>query len=293
MPRRISPSRARNPAAEARLSVPQALLLGALHGPTEVLPISSSGHASVLPWLLSWNRSELDGELEKVLEVVLHTGTAAAWLFVPASPIRDVVQVVRHDPRQALLLALASLPAGIAGLGLERPIERRLGTPGSIALGLGLGSLVMILADSAPQSRGLDEADPRDACWLGLAQASALFPGVSRSGATLSAARLRGFNRDASWRLSARLAGPVIAGATALKLGRLRRRDLPEGTAGALLAGGCASFGSGLLATRMLGSSSSAGPLWPFAAYRCALAMAIALRRSGRLRPERPPVVAK
>lgn len=277
--------RGRFPAAQ--LSIPQALLLGALHGPAELLPISSSGHVSALPWLLGWSYSDLDDELRKAFEVALHTGTAAAWLLVPSSPVREALQAVGRDRRQALLIGLASLPAGVAGLSLERPIERRLGTPASIAAGLVLGSLFMAAADRAPRTRDADDVAPTDAIWLGVAQACGLVPGVSRTGAALSAARLRGFGRGASWRLSARVAGPVIAGAGALKLGRLSQRNLPEAT-GRILVGAGASFASSLLASRFLSPADSRWPLWPFAAYRTALAAALMLRRSRRGSTARP-----
>jgi undecaprenyl-diphosphatase len=278
MPCRISPLGAPGPAGNTQLSIPQALLLGALHGPAELLPVSSSGHVSALPWLLGWNYSGLDDEYRKAFEVVLHAGSEAAWLLVPSSPVREAVQAVRRDPRQALLIGLASLPAGVAGLALERPIEQRLGTPGSIALGLLLGSLAMVLADTVPQTREADDVGSGDAIWLGVAQAGGLIPGVSRTGATLSAARLRGFTRGASWRLSARVATPVIAGATALKLARVTRHDLSRAAVGGLLAGGGASFASSLVSSRLVRTLDSRWPLWPFAAYRSALALAIALR---------------
>jgi undecaprenyl-diphosphatase len=290
MPSRISPSRTPGRGAgfqdtpghdgASRLSIPQAVVLGALHGPTELLPISSSGHTSALPWLFGWSYSELDDELRKAFEVALHAGSAAAWLLVGSSPVREAVQAVRRDRRQGLLIGLASLPAGIAGLALERPIERRLGTPGSVAFGLLLGSLAMVIADRGPQDRDADGAGPGDALWLGVAQACGLLPGISRTGATLSAARLRGFGRSASWRLSARVAGPVIGGATVLKLARVTSGDLPPAAAGGLLAGGVTSFASSLLAWRVLRPLDSRWPLWPFAAYRSALGLAIALRRS-------------
>jgi undecaprenyl-diphosphatase len=140
----------------------------------------------------------------------------------------------------------------------------------------------MVVADMAAQDRDADGAGPGDAVWLGVAQACGLLPGISRTGATLSAARLRGFERRGSWRLSARVAGPVIGGATVLKLARVTSGDLPPAAAGGLLAGGVASFASSLVAWRVHRPLESEWPLWPFAVYRSALGLAIALRR---LRP--------
>src|SRR5207248_1471898 len=179
MPSRTSP----------RLS--QAVALGTLHGPAELLPISSSGHVAIVPWLLGWDYAALDGELRKSFEVVLHAGTAAALLIT----LRDEVgeAMLGLDARRLTLIALSFAPPALAGYTLERPIEARLGTPGTIAAGLLAGAALMAWADRAPQRRGHEEADWQDALILGFAQALALMPGVSRNGATLAVARLRRF----------------------------------------------------------------------------------------------------
>jgi len=170
----------------SRLTVRQALALGALHGPTELLPISSSGHVAALPWLLGWRYSELGDETRKSFEVALHAGSAAAWLLPTARKGGSRGPPGRRD---LLLLGLGTAPAGVTGLLFERPIERRLGTPGLIAAGLAAGAAVMAAADRAPKRRDADQAGPADAAWLGLAQATALLPGISRTGASLATAR--------------------------------------------------------------------------------------------------------
>jgi undecaprenyl-diphosphatase len=173
-------------------------------------------------------------------------------------------------------------PAGAAGLIWERQIEQHLGRPAVIALGLALGGLGMIAADRLPQRRSVEDVGPPDGAWLGAAQACALLPGISRTGATLAAARARGFGRRAAWELSARVGAPVIGGAAALKLVRLLQRRPPLAQTAGLLAGGGASFASTLVAARVLRPLDRGWSLWPFAAYRLALALAIAtrLRRS-------------
>ncbi len=225
---------------DRRLPLIQALALGALHGPAELLPISSSGHVSLVPWLAGWPYGELDPELRKCFEVALHAGTAAALLLT----LRDEVDAAVRDlgPRRLGLIATSFAPPAVAGLSLERPIESRLGTPGSIALGLIAGSVAMAAADRAPQERAHGAAGFRDAFALGVAQACALMPGVSRNGATLAAARWRRFGRADANVLSRHAALPVIAGATVLKGIRLRRRGLPPGAAVPLLTGAAASF---------------------------------------------------
>jgi undecaprenyl-diphosphatase len=259
-----------------RLSVPQALALGALHGPAELLPISSSGHVALVPWLLRWDYDQLDDELRKSFEVALHAGTAAALLVTlrdeVAGPVRGI------SLRRLTLIGVSFAPAAIAGYALERPIESRLGTPATIAAGLLVGALVMAWSDRRPQMRHGDEATIADALALGVAQATALIPGVSRNGATLAAARLRHFTREDANRLSRHVALPVIAGATLLKGLRLRRRGLPPGTAAPFVAGAWASFVSTLASTWLIKQVERDRSLLPYAAYRVALAALVARR---------------
>jgi undecaprenyl-diphosphatase len=257
----------------ARLPIGEALALGALHGPAELLPISSSGHVALVPWLLSMHYVELDDELRKSFEIVVHAGTAAALLIT----LRDEVSGAVRDlnGRRLALIALSFIPPAIVGYGLERQIERRLGTPGTIAAGLLAGSVVMAWADRAPQERHHEQAGARDALWLGVAQASALVPGVSRNGATLAAARLRRFTREDANRLSRHVALPVIAGATLLKGIRLRRRGLPPGTPVPFAAGAAAAFASTLGSTWLIRQVERDRSLLPYAIYRSALAMIV------------------
>ena len=268
-------------APSARLPIGEALALGALHGPAELLPISSSGHVALVPWLLSMRYVDLDDELRKSFEVVVHAGTAAALLIT----LRDEVGAAVRDlnGRRLALLALSFIPPAIIGYGLERPIERHLGTPGTIAAGLLAGSGVMAWADRAPQERGHEEAGALDALWLGVAQACALVPGVSRNGATLAAARLRRFTREDANRLSRHVALPVIAGATLLKGIRLHRRGLPPGAAAPFAAGAAAAFASTLGSTWLIRQVERDRSLLPYAVYRSALALgALAKLRSDR-----------
>jgi undecaprenyl-diphosphatase len=253
-----------------------ALALGLMHGPAELLPISSSAHVSLVPWLLRWDYGELAPELQKEFEVALHAGTAVGLLVLLRA---DVGQFMRNlSPRLVVLLGLASAPAVVVGYALEGPIERRLGTPATITAGLLAGGLALAWADRTPGSRAIADADAADALWLGVAQASALVPGVSRSGATLAAARRRGFARRDARRLSLHMALPVLAGAAALKAGRMRRRTLPAGAAVPLAAGLAASLLSTLASARLLRALDRDRPLAPYAAYRAALA-AVVLRR--------------
>jgi undecaprenyl-diphosphatase len=264
------------PDSPAELPLRQAIALGVLHGPTELLPVSSSGHTTLIPWLLGWDYAALDPELRKAFEVALHAGTAAALLV----GLRDEVgEAVRHfDRRRAALIALSFAPPAIAGFTLERPIERRLGTPPTIAVGLLLGSAAMAVADRCgPTHRARRDAGAVDGLLLGLAQACALVPGASRNGMTLAAARARGFGRADANELSRHVALPVIVGASALKGARLWRRGLPQRVRARFAAGAAASFASTLASTWLIRQVERDRSLAPYAAYRVALA-AVVLR---------------
>lgn len=273
--------------ARAEASAPSladALLLGALHGPAELLPISSSGHLTLVPWLLGRDPAGRDPEERKAFEVALHAGTAAALLVALRGEVAEAMTGL--DRRRVALVAGSFAPPALAGLALERQIERRLGTPATIAAGLIAGSLAMLVADRAPRERHASEAGLADALWLGVGQACALMPGVSRGGATLAAARLRRFRRPDAGQLSRHVALPVIVGAVTLKGVRLRRRGLPAGAGPSLAAGTAASFASALAVARLARGIDRDRSLAPYVAYRLALA-ALTLRRIRALRENR------
>jgi undecaprenyl-diphosphatase len=257
------------------LTLGQALVLGVLQGPTELLPVSSSAHTTAAAWLLGWPWDELDPELRKSFEVALHAGTALALLS-------DGRGFPRIDRRTAPLTVAACVPPAVAGYTFEREIETRLGTPATIVVALLIGSAAMTLADRAPNERIWSDAAVVDGLWLGLAQAFALVPGVSRAGATLSAARLRGFASDDARRLSEQVGLPVLVGAGVLKSIRLSRRGLEPGWVPAFVAGITGSFVSTAVFARRVRGLSPSGRLLPYAAYRAALAslMLIRLRRA-------------
>lgn len=261
----------------AALPARHAIALGLLHGPTELLPVSSSGHTTLVPWLLGWPYPRLDPELRKAFEIALHAGTAVGLLVALREEVAEAARGL--DRRRALLLAGSFAPPAIVGLALERPIERRLGSPATIAAGLLAGGVLMALADAlAPRVRGREDAGAADALLLGVAQASALMPGVSRGGMTLAAMRARRFRRADASALSRHVALPVIVGASALKGVRLARRGMPRGARAPFALGALAAYGSTLAAARLV-PVERVGPLWPYAAYRAALAVTVWRRR--------------
>jgi undecaprenyl-diphosphatase len=262
------------------LSASQAAILGALQGPTELLPVSSSAHLRLLPWLRGWDHDGLDPEHRKAFEVAVHGGGAAALLIgqrkLIASELREL------DARRLAVIALSFIPPAVAGLFFERQIEGRLGGPGGTAAGLAIGSVAMLVADTRPQRRGHGEARPGDGLALGFAQAAALAPGISRNGATLAAARWRGFTRAQANLLSRTVALPVIGGAALLKGVRLRKRGVDRGLRRSLAIGTAVAFASTLASQGLIKLVERDRALWPYAAYRLGLA-AVVLRRRLRL----------
>lgn len=262
--------------SDTELSVGRAALLGFVQGPTELLPVSSSAHLSLVPWFAGWDWDRIDPEQRKSFEVALHAGTAAALLIGQRRVIAD--ELAAFNARRAAVVALSFVPPAIAGYTLEREIENRLGGPASIAVGLAFGAVAMIAADCRPQQRGPGDANAADGLALGVAQASALIPGVSRNGATLTAARWRRFTREHANLLSRTVALPVIVGATLLKGVRLRRRGVDSNLRNAIGAGVGTSFVSTLASQRLIRLVERDRALWPYAAYRLALAAVVAAR---------------
>ena len=265
------------------MSIPvrRAITLGLIQGPAELLPVSSSAHLVLVPWLARWDWDGLDPELRKSFEVALHAGAAAALLVGQRRVIAGELR--SFDARRAAVLMLSFAPAALVGYTLERPIERHLGGPRTTAIGLLAGAAAMVVADRRPQRRGRGEATTLDGLALGIAQAAALAPGVSRNGATLAAARWRCFTREQANLLSRTVALPIIVGAAVLKGSRLHGRGTDPSLRKAMKVGVAASFASALASQRLIRQVERDRALWPYAAYRATLA-AIVLARLRRLR---------
>jgi undecaprenyl-diphosphatase len=233
-----------------------------VQGVAEVVPVSSSAQLTLLPWLLRWEPPDD------------RTGFAAA---LHAGSCAGLVVALRHDlhtldRRTATALALGSLPAAAAGLVLQDAVEARLGRPGPTAALLAGAAVLMWAADRRPASRTVGR---REAVAAAAAQVAALAPGVSRSGATLTALRALGVRRDEAVRYSMLMSLPVTAGAAGLTVLRARRRPPAVPTA---LAGVAALTTAAAL-------DRASGRLLPGAAlYRLGLATAVAVRHRGEKR---------
>lgn len=233
--------------------------------------MSSSGHVALLPHLLGWRYPDLPPHLRKTFEVALHAGsTPALLLALHGERLRDP------------LLTLTLAPPALAGLLLERAVEERLGGPRSVALAQLAAGAALLAADLAPERRSRPRA--ADHLAVGVAQAAALVPGVSRSGAALTAARARGLTRKASASLALRAALPVTAGAGMLKGARIVRQGVPSELRTPLAVGAVAALVTGLAAVPLARRT----PWRVLAAYRMALGAATlgdrgpALPRRGR-----------
>lgn len=253
----------------------EALAYGLLQGPTELLPVSSSGHLVVAPWVFGSEYVNLDPELRKSFEVALHVGTAAALVIVLRDEVFEAVRDI--DTRRLGVLVTSLAPSAAAALAFERVIERKLGRPEIVAAGLVAGSLAMAWADRLRGERERGEAGWRDGLALGAAQALALVPGVSRSGSTIVAARARGFTPLAASELSMHAALPVIGGATILKGLRLCKRGLPAEMRAPFAVGVAGAFVSSLAGARLIERRHRGRGLLKYAIYRVALAAAIAI----------------
>ncbi len=207
----------------------EAIVLGITQGLSEFLPISSSGHLVLVPWLFGWDTFEGDPGLKKAFDVALHIGTLVA---VVAYFRRDLVVYVRDGLRAvvrrseratpegklAWLLVLSAMPAAAVGAVFASTIEQRLGGPVLIGVQLIAFGLLLQYADRLLGTRPLGDYRVRDALLVGSGQVLALSPGVSRSGSTITVARWVGFDRDAAARISFLMSLPITTGAVLFKV---------------------------------------------------------------------------
>ena len=232
----------------------QASILGLLQGLAEFLPISSSAHLALAPWLFGWPDPGL------AFDVALHFGTliAVVWYFWGelGQLIRAAWQVVLTrkivtiEQRRAMLIIVGTIPGGIAGLALEHKAEVAFRNPAIIGATLAVVGITLWLADRmARTDRMLNEIGWRDAILIGLAQMFALIPGVSRSGSTITAGRALGFDRNSAAAFSFLLSVPIIAAAAALKVPHVIHES---GVSLPLIAGVVTSAISGWLAITVL-----------------------------------------
>ncbi len=204
------------------MSIVHAIILGITQGLSEYLPISSSGHLVLVPWLFGWQDFAGNPSLEKTFDVALHLGTLVGAV---AYFRHDIVRLTHaaftrprsSDGRLGWLVLLSAVPAAITGALLADVIERNTDQIWLIGVMMILGALLLALADGTRGKRTIDEVGLSDALVIGAAQALALQPGVSRSGVTITAGRFMGLSRDGAARFAFLMSLPVIAGALVFK----------------------------------------------------------------------------
>ena len=267
-----------------QLSGWQALVLGLVQGLTEFLPISSSGHLILVPWLADWTYLKEDDAFNATFDVGLHVGTLVA---VTAYFRREIVGLIgawlrslRHrrvsgpEERLAWLVARATVPAAVVGALGENFIVSKLGEPWQIAILLAVFGVVLWLADRTPERRDMNRLRYGEAIGIGFAQALSLMPGVSRSGITISAARFLGLDRESAARFSFLLLVPTTLGAVLWKgVTDVLLTDLPPGSFGPFAVGVLAAAASGLVAIDALLGYVRRRDYSPFVVYRLVVAL--------------------
>lgn len=189
----------------------EAIILGIVQGVTEFLPVSSTAHLVILPWFFNWN-----GEADTLtFDVALHAGTLFSLVLCFW---RDWIELISKKQRLLGLIILASIPAGVAGFFLNDIAENNLREPLIISIMLISVGLLMLFAEKATKHKDIEKVNLKDAVIIGIAQALAIIPGVSRSGITISAGLFRRFKREEAARFSFLLSTPLIAGATLFHL---------------------------------------------------------------------------
>lgn len=263
----------------------QALIMGLVQGLTEFLPISSSGHLILVPWLFGWKDPFLDS---LTFSVMLHMGTLLAllvyfwrdWLkLIPAglASIRDRSLAGDPDRKMAWLLVVATIPAVLVGPLLSGPIEDAVREPSRVALMLCVGAAILWLADRwGSKLREMDTLTFPGALGIGVAQVLALVPGISRSGISISAGLFEGLTREAAARFSFLMATPVVAGAGVWEARKLLTHEAgvsPD--AHLVVIGFVAAAISGLLAIHFMLEFLKRRPLTIFVVYRVAAAILV------------------
>jgi undecaprenyl-diphosphatase len=261
----------------------QAIVLGFLQGVGEFLPISSSAHLILFPWFAHWEDPGL------AFDVVLHLGTLVAVLIYF---FQDLVQIVRaglesvierkigFDRNRLLfwLLVFGTIPGGISGVLFNHAAESSLRAPLLIAISLSFVGFLMYWIDGKyPSLRGSDDLSFKDAWWIGIAQAFAVIPGVSRSGATITMGRLLSLNRESAARFSFLLSVPIILAAGIFEGRKLLEAGHIDLAPSYLVGGFLSSMVCGLIAIAVLMRYVRTADLGIFAWYRVILAAAVVI----------------
>ncbi len=262
------------------MSILQALILGIVQGLTELLPISSSAHLYIIPWVLNWTNSATFNEAFEAFDVALHAGTLLAivlfffkdWIKLIVGGYNQVVKKKKSfEGKMFWYLVIATIPGGAIGFLLDKFLEDALTTPIIIGIALIVMGIILYVVDKNAKS----EVEYKDMTFkqtflIGLSQALAFIPGVSRSGITMTTGRLLGIKRESVAKYSFLLSTPIVAGATLYKL-----KDFVVSVP--FFIGILASFIVGVLVIKFLMNYLKKGSFKGFAIYRVIVGIAIIL----------------
>ena len=265
----------------------QALVMGLVQGLTEFIPVSSSGHLVLVPWLFGWKDPFIDSV---AFTVILHMGTLLAllvyfwrdWMtLIPAglAAVRD--RSLNNDPnrKMALMLVVATIPAVLVGPIFESKFEELVREPARIALMLCVGAAILWLADRwGSKERDMESLTFRESLIIGVAQVVALVPGISRSGVSISAGLFLGLTRESAARFSFLMATPVIGGAGVWEARKFLTHEAgPSPEMNVIVIGFLTALVSGFLAIRFMLAFLRRQPVTAFVVYRVIAAIAVLL----------------
>ncbi len=273
------------------MDIIQALVIAILQGATELFPVSSLGHAVVLPALLHWGIDQRAPAFLPFL-VMLHLGTAAAllgyfwrdwWAIITGLLGMGGAHQVAESRRVFVLVVIATIPAVILGFVLEKLVRGLFGSPVVAASFLVVNGLLLLFGErlraGGRSDRDLSSLTRMDALLIGCWQCTALIPGISRSGATIVGGLLRGINHEGAAHFSFLIATPIILGATVLEVPKLMHEHVAQGVLGISIVAAVVAGVTALLSTAFLMRYFRQHDSWalnPFA-YYCVLAGGISL----------------
>lgn len=253
------------------MTILQALILGIIQGLTELLPISSSAHLNLIPWIFHW-------EMPESFDVALHFGTLLAiaiffckdWIQLIIGGWNKVVHKTQTtEGKMFWYIVLATIPGGIIGFLLDHFLEDALKAPWIIAIALIVMGIILYVADKkAPSKTEYMDMSLKQTFLIGLSQALAFIPGVSRSGVTMTTARIMGVKREAAAKYSFMLSAPIVLGATLFKLKDFVF-DIP------FIVGVLSSFIVGIFVIKFLLQYLQKGSFKIFAVYRIIIGIAV------------------
>lgn len=257
------------------MNIFQAMFLGIVQGLTELLPISSSAHLNILPWLFNWQN------IPESFDVALHAGTLLAialfffkdWINLLKGAYRQTIKKEKNrDGTMFWYIVLATIPGGIIGFILDKYCEEILTKPVIIAVALIVMGIILYLIDKNKKSEvDYENLTLKQTFIIGVSQALAFIPGVSRSGVTMTTARSMGIKREAAAKYSFMLSAPIVLAATVLKITEFEF-TIP------FLVGVLSSFLVGLFVIKFLMSYLQKGSFKAFAIYRVIFGIIILAR---------------